>query len=172
MRIPVVVEGPEPAVSVTEAKASKVFSDDDGDAYIQLLISIAQAQIDGSEGTLGRAIGVQTLKLEMPAGLPVDTSRLPLPNYIETVSNDLSSDGRSRSFVWKAGYEKVPAPIKHAIIMMAGVLRAAMPDEGGAVRRETVDGVGSQDYTVPNDASEAMQKVAANLLRPYKVLRV
>lgn len=172
MRIPVVVEGPAPAVSVEEAKTSKVFSEADGDSYIEMLLAIAQAQIDGSEGMLRRAVGVQTLKLDLPAGLPIDTSRLPLPNYIETVSNDLSSDGRSRTFVWRAGYQPVPAPIKHAIIMMAGVLRAAMPDEGGAVRRETVEGIGSQDYTVPNDASEAMQKVAASLLRPYRVPRV
>lgn len=172
MRIPVVVVQPVPAVTVTEAKASKVFTAEDGDSYIETLLSIAQAQIDGSAGILGRAIGVQTLQLTLPAGHCVDTDALPLPNYIETVSDDLSEDGRTRTFKWKAGYPTVPAPIKYAIIMMAGVLRSAMPSEGGEVRRETVEGIGSKDYTVSSDAADKMQAAAENLLRGYKVPRV
>jgi hypothetical protein len=69
------------------------------------------------------------------------------------------------------GIDDVPRRIKHAIILTAGVLRDAIPNEGGAIKRETVDGVGSMDYSLPDGASNAMEKAAANLLSTYRVLK-
>ena len=177
MQIPVVIEGPAAVVTATEAKAAKVFSADDGDSYIDALLAVAQSQIDGSEGTLGRAIGLQTLEITVPANCTVDISRLPLPNYVTTVSDTLSVDGRTRAFRWRAGYgaspaQPVPAALKHAIIMMAGVLRDAVPADEGALKSKTVDGVGRWDYSLPDGAAASMQKAADSLLAQFRVPRV
>jgi hypothetical protein len=175
VQIPVVIEGPAIVVTAAEAKAAKVFSADDGDSYINMLLAVAQSQIDGSDGILGRAIGLQTLELTVFAHTVVDTSRLPLPNYIDTVSDTLSQDGRTRAFRWRAGYPdaaSVPAAIKHAIIMMAGVLRDAVPADEGALKSKTIDGVGRWDYSLPDGAAASMQKCADSLLAQFRVPRV
>ena len=174
MQIPVVIEGPAVVVTASEAKAVKVFTDDDGDAYINAMLAVAQSEIDGSDGWLNRAIGLQTLEITVPANCVVDTTYLPLPNYIETLSDTLSQDGRTRAFRWKAGYlaAKVPPAIRHGIILMAGVLRDATPSEGGDIKRKTVEGVGSRDYTLPDGAAAAMKTAAERLLSRYKVPRV
>ncbi len=50
---------------------------------------------------------------------------------------------------------------------MAGVLRDATPNEGGLVKRKTVDGVGSREYTLPDGAADSMRQAAESLLKPY-----
>lgn len=168
---PTVIVAPAIAVTAAEAKASQVFSADDDDSYVNLLLSIAQAQIDGWSGWLGRAVGVQTLEVTVPDCWVLDKSCL-LPPYIDTVTDIVSEDGLTRAFRYRAGYLTVPAPIKHAIILMAGALRDAKPDEGGEIRREMVDGVGSLEYQLADSGAAEMSSAAQNLLRPYKVLRV
>lgn len=175
MQIPVVIEAPVVVVTATEAKAAKVFSADDGDGYIDMLLAVAQSQIDGSEGVLGRAIGLQTLEMTVWANSCVDTTRLPLPNYIDTVSDTLSADGRTRAFRWRAGYltpSDVPPAIKHAIIMMAGVLRDAVPSDEGSLKSKTIDGVGRWDYSLPDGAAATMRSAADALLSQFRVPRV
>lgn len=175
MQIPVVIAGPASVVTAAAAKASKVFSADDGDTYIDMLLAVAQSQIEGSDGILGRAIGLQTLELTVPAGCVVDTSRLPLPNYIDTVSDTLALDGCTRAFRWRAGYltpSVVPPAIKHAIIMMAGVLRDAVPSDEGSLKSKTIDGVGRWDYSLPDGAAAAMRSAADALLSQFRVPRV
>lgn len=168
---PTVIAGPAAAVTAAEAKASQVFSADDDDSYVELLLSIAQAQIDGWTGWLGRAIGLQTLEVTVPACWTFDRSCL-LPPYVDTVTDTLSEDGLTRAFRYRAGYTTVPAPIKHAIILMAGALRDATPSDGGEIKSRTVDGVGRFDYTTSDGAGDAMKNAAMALLANYKVLRV
>jgi len=61
----VVIEPAARAVTAEEAKAAHVFAQDDDDAMVQTLLDVAQAQIDGPGGWLGRAIGEQTLELRI-----------------------------------------------------------------------------------------------------------
>lgn len=178
MQIPVVIERPAAVVTPEEARAAKVFSTGDGDSYVSMLLAIAQAKIEGSYGLCGIAIGRQTLEITVPAHCSVDVTNLPLPPYISTVSDTLSDDGRARRFRWIAGYggdepaQPVPVQIKHAIIMMAGALRDAVPDDEGAVKSKTIDGVGRWDYSLPDGAADTMRRVADSLLEPFKTKRV
>lgn len=167
----IVVEPPLRVVTAIEARAARVFSADDEAAYIENLLEVAQSLIDGPDGTLNRCIGEQVLQITLPDYVDVRGDCLPYPPFVEIVSNVLSDDGCTRIVKWKAGQEvaKVPKRIKLAIIMMAGKLRDAVPDEGGAIKRETVDGIGSTDYSLPNGAADAMTSAAAWLLAPYRV---
>lgn len=173
--IPVVVIGPAQVVTAADAKAVKVFASDDEDSYIAALLAVAQSQIDGWNGWLGRAIGLQTLEVELAASLDWSPHCLPLPPYVDTIS-EVIADG-IRTVRYRAGYGAspalpLPAAIKHAIILMAGTLRDAAPSDEGALKRETIDGVGSFDYALPDGAADAMQKAAQNLLAPYRVYRL
>ncbi len=172
MRV-VVIEPPQRVVSASAAKAAKVFSADDGDAYVNLLLDVAQAEIDGPNAWLGRSLGEQVLETTMPAACEVDTSMLPFPPFVSIVSNTVSDDGNTRTVRWNAGYVdgEIPAPIRHAIIMMAGQLRDAVPSDDGAIKRKTVDGVGSWEYSLPDGAAAAMKAAAERLLAPYRVYR-
>lgn len=174
MQLPVVIEPPEVVVTPAEARTARVFTADDDDDYISMLLAAAQAEIDGSDGWLGRAIGEQTLEVTVPAWRSVDADCLPLPPVIEIVSETISANGRSKTVRYRAGYaqDSVPADIKHSIILMAGVLRDAVPDSGGDIRRETVEGVGSVDYSLPDGAADTMRSAAERLLSRYKILRV
>ncbi|QDM32091.1 hypothetical protein FNL55_12665 [Tardiphaga sp. vice352] len=175
MRIPVLVSGPAAAVTAAEARAAKVFSADDADSYVDMLLAVAQSHIDGIHGTLGRSIGLQTLELTLPSGCKIDSSCLPFPPYVDTVSDEPSEDGATHAFRWRAGYgadpaTALPAALRHAIIMMAGVLRDAVPADEGALKSKTVDGVGRWDYSLPDGAAASMQKAADSLLAQFRVL--
>ena len=170
--VPVLITGPAAAVTVAEARASRVFAASDNDAYITLLLSIAQSQIDGWNGSLGRAVGLQTLEVQIAASRFWSTLCLPLPPFVGLTSDTLSGDGRTRTIRYQAGYATVPLALKHAIILMAGVLRDAVPDDEGSIRRETVDGLGSFEYSLPDGAADVMQKSADSLLKLYRVPRV
>jgi hypothetical protein len=172
MRV-VVIEPPELVVTAEEARTARVFADDDDNDYVEGLLEIAQSEIDGPAGWLNRCIGEQVLQITLPVSAQVRGSCLPYPPFIEIVSDVLSEDGCTRVVQYRAGQvaDDVPRRIKHAIILMAGVLRDATPNEGGAIKRETVDGVGSMDYSLPDGASNAMEKAAANLLSTYRVFK-
>lgn len=174
MHIPVVIEAPAAVVTAAEARDAKVFTADEADSYVNMLLSVAQARIDGLDGTLRRAIGLQTLEIIVPASCVVDTARLPLPPFVDVVSDEISDDGATRAYRWRAGYgappaKPVPAPIKHAIIMMAGILRDAVPADEGSLKSKTVDGVGRWDYSLPDGAAASMQKASESLLAQYQV---
>lgn len=169
----VVIEPPLPAVTAEDAKLVGVFGDDEDDAYIDILLAVAQSQIDGPNGWLGRSIGLQTLQIELTSGCEISTYRLPLPPFVDVVS-DMTVDG-VRTYQWRAGYgadpaKPLPAAIKHAIILMAGALRDATPDEGGQIKSRTIDGIGRWDYTLADGASALMQKASEALLSPFRVL--
>jgi uncharacterized phiE125 gp8 family phage protein len=77
MLSPVLVTPPdELAVSLDEAKAKLLYDDDDKDTLIQSLLDSAIAELDGFEGTLGRALVSQTWKLNLRCW--PDCIRLPL----------------------------------------------------------------------------------------------
>ena len=170
MRV-VVIDPPERVVSAEEAREVRVFTVDDDDGYIEMLLEIAQSEIDGPSGWLGRSIGMQTLQVTLPAYADVRLDCLPYRPAIEVLSNQLSEDGLSRSVEYRAGQEidDVPRRIKHAIIMMAGTLRDAVPADEGVLKSKTVDGVGRWDYSLPDGAAAAMKSAAERLLSTYQV---
>ncbi len=166
-----VIEPPETVVTAQEARDARVFTTDDEDDYVDTLLEIAQSEIDGPAGWLNRAIGKQLLQITLPACTDVKMECLPYPPVTEIVSNVLSDDGCTRVIQYWAGQpiDEVPKRIKHAIILMAGVLRDATPDEGGLIKRKTVEGVGSREYTLPDGAADAMKTAAERLLSTYQV---
>lgn len=82
-----VVTPPNPFVTLAEARAHLRLDATDAaeDAYVASLIATACASIDGPEGWLGRALGVQTLDLRTP-WLDRDGITLPCPPVIEVLS--------------------------------------------------------------------------------------
>lgn len=166
-----VVEVPERVVDADEARLARVFTDADADAYVEDLLEIAQSEIDGPAGWLNRAIGEQLLQVTLPACVVVKMECLPYPPVTEIVSDVLSEDGCTRVVQYWAGQpaEEIPKRIKHAIIMMAGMLRDAVPADEGALKSKTVDGVGRWDYSLPDGAAEAMKSAAERLLSTYRV---
>jgi hypothetical protein len=64
----VLVTPPDPVVSIEEAKAHLRIDHADEDNLITALVEAATATIDGRDGWLGRAIGVQTWDLSLDCG--------------------------------------------------------------------------------------------------------
>lgn len=173
--LPIIIEGPAAAVTFADAKATKLFADSDGQPYVEMLLRVAQQQIDGPEGWLGRAIGLTKFRMVLPANCTFDAERVSLPPFVD-VTSDIAVNG-VRTIEWRSGYGATPAaplpePIKYAIVLMASQLAATMPIEGGEVKRETVDGIGSTDFTVSDQAADQMGDAAQRLLQPFKVWRV
>ncbi len=66
----VVIVPPAPVLTLTQAKTQcNATGFDDDDTLISDLMSTAQALLDGPDGILGRAIGVQTLELRLDSFL-------------------------------------------------------------------------------------------------------
>lgn len=83
MRV-VVTSPPADAVSLADAKAHLRVDHADEDALIAGLVAAATQSIDGPNGWLGRAIGVQTLEAFLPA-FGVASIGLPYPPAIDIV---------------------------------------------------------------------------------------
>jgi uncharacterized phiE125 gp8 family phage protein len=64
MRV-VVITPPEPIVTWEEAKAHLRLDGDEEQTYVEGLIAAAQGWIEGPDGWLGRALGVQTLEVSL-----------------------------------------------------------------------------------------------------------
>lgn len=173
-----VVTPPADFVSLAEARAHlRMFDADDTseDDVISALISAAIGNLDGPAGTLGRAIGPQTLELTLDR-FPVDRGGcrqgiiLPLPPGVSVTSvtytkpdgtsgtvaglRTLSAGSLSPAMVlpavgsswpqtinepgsvvvlYEAGFEVVPAAIKHAVLLLVSHLfehREAALDTG------------------------------------------
>ena len=185
MRV-IVITPPEPVVSLDEAKLHlKLIDHDDDDTLIEGYVEAATAHLDGPDGWLGRALGVQTLeaRFDLPS---CGAIRLPYPPTIDLVSvqylnaaevlttasladfemygADLApvatwpwiggstrrEAGRVR---YHAGYAKLPAAIRQAILLMVDDLYR---NRGEAV----IDAISS---TVP------MSATVKNLLSPFQV---
>lgn len=187
MRV-VVVTPPEPVVSVEEARQQCRVLHNDEDTLIEGYVAAATEHLDGPNGWLGRALGVQTLEARF--SLPsCGTIFLPCPPVFDLVDvRYLGSDGVERSahtidfelfgdelasvgssWPWmggstkreagriryRAGYEKLPSPIRAAILLMV--------DDLYRNRGETVKGVST--------AAVPMSTTVTNLLSPYRVYR-
>ncbi|EZP57434.1 head-tail connector protein [Sphingomonas sp. RIT328] len=81
----IVIEPPQPIITLDEAKQQLKVDADDDDALIEAYIAAATGHIDGPDGWLGRAIGVQTLEAGLD-GFVHDPIRLPYPPLIDLVS--------------------------------------------------------------------------------------
>jgi len=131
MRVTVITP-PDPIVSLVEAKRHVIAEgvDEARDAYIESLVAVATAWLDAPDGWLGRALGEQTLEAAFPARCVPDMRDLPYQPFLSLVSSAPSADGRETVVQWKAGYpvmggkSTVPAPIRHAILLMVGHLFA------------------------------------------------
>lgn len=125
-----VIIPPEPIVSLDEAKRHLRVEHDSDDVYIDGLIAVATAWLDAPDGWLGRALGEQTIEAAFPAGCIPATRDMPYQPFLSLVSSTPSTDGRETVMQWKAGYpvmdgkSTVPAPIRHAILLMVGHLFA------------------------------------------------
>lgn len=85
MRVVVVIP-PEPVVTWEEADAHlRLDGDEDEKVFVESLIAAATTHIDGPQGWLGRAIGVQTLEARM-CGFGVGPIRLPFEPIIAVES--------------------------------------------------------------------------------------
>lgn len=86
MRV-VVIEPPEPVVTVDEAKLHCRIDETDtlSDSLIETYISAATAWLDGPGGWLGRALGVQVLEWQS-CSWPCDGFRLPYLPLIDVIS--------------------------------------------------------------------------------------
>lgn len=103
----VVIEPPDPLVSLELAKAHLVVQHNDDDTLISAYIAAASAHIDGPGGWLGRAIGVQTLEARFDS-FPCDLIPLIYPQLIVIVSVKYDDDDGVEQTVDAANYSLDP----------------------------------------------------------------
>nr|WP_317894429.1 phage head-tail connector protein [uncultured Sphingomonas sp.] len=185
MRV-VVITPPEPVVTLQEAKRHLGVDDGERDTLIEAFVAAATGHIDGPDGWLGRAIGVQTLEAAVQTWAIPENIRLPFPPLIAVESISYRDADRQKVDVpadryevvdglleatgvpawsnarpaknglrvrYKAGYSKLPAPIRAAILLMVGDLWRNRGEAGGAETAQRV----------------AMSTTVENLLSPYRV---
>ncbi|KQP34298.1 hypothetical protein ASF27_01685 [Methylobacterium sp. Leaf102] len=118
-----VVTPPAPILTVEQAKRHLRVEGGDEDAYIVDLIAVATAWIDGPDGWLGRALGEQVLEAVVPSSAWAGERWLPLPPLLD-ILGETPSDAGFITVRYRAGYAggAVPAPIRHAILLMVGHL--------------------------------------------------
>ncbi|MBW6531922.1 head-tail connector protein [Sphingomonas sp. RRHST34] len=129
MRVFVVIP-PEPVVTLDEAKAHLKVDGSDEDALIEAYVAAATGHIDGPDGWLGRALGVQTLEARCDSASCRDVVSLPFPPVIELVSV---------SYLDRDGIEQM-ADLADVEQLGANIIAtgAAWPWVGGSTRREAV----------------------------------
>lgn len=158
-----VIIPPQPVVSWDEANWHlRLDGDTEQQAYVEGLIAVATAWLDGPDGWLGRALGEQTLEAVYPVTLASGARRYPLPPFLALVSEVAQSDGCTTKVRWRAGYapsddgkSTVPAPIRHAILLMVSHLFN---------NRDAVTTTQAQPVTLPLGVDA--------LLSPYRVWSV
>ncbi len=192
MRLVVVIP-PPPIVTAAEVRAQLRLDAGDDDAFLDGLIAVATAHIDGPDGWLGRAIGVQTLEAQLDGFYDGGRTEIMLPcrPVIEIVSVTYDDASGAAQVVLPAGYgllgdiglypkpgitwpqagavrvryragyptvpasgdtpakSTVPAPIRHAILMMVARLYASRGED--------------------HATSLMHDKTAERLLAPYRV---
>ena len=148
MLTPVTVTAPSPLVTLAEAKEHLEIDHDDRDNYITGLIDAASKVLDGYDGMVGGAIGLQTVE-QRAKGFPVTLNYGPVIGLISvtyydetnTLTNGVLSDfdfipdddgavvfadeypltyQRSDAVTveYQAGFTDVPADLKHACLFL------------------------------------------------------
>jgi hypothetical protein len=153
-----VVTPPAPIVALDVAKAHLRVDHSDEDALIAGLVEVATAWLDGPDGWLGRSLGEQVLETDFPADLDPDDRVYPCPPAIGLLDETPDPESGSVTVRWRAGYptvdgrSTVPAPIRHAILLMVGHL------------------YGSRDAVTTTAAQPAQLPLGVEaLLAPYRI---
>lgn len=172
MRV-VVVEAPQPVVTLNRAKQHLRVDGIDDDALIEGYIAAATGMIDGPTGWLGRTIGRQTLeaafavvncrRVTLPyppvvridavtltregIAMPIAASRYTVAGETVTFRDLVTAAYDTLTVRYQTGYEVVPPPIMAAILLMTGELYAK------------------------RDGGDATFTAAAALLQPLRVYR-
>lgn len=180
-----VVTPPAPVVTLEEAKAHLKRDGDDDDALITAYVAAATGHIDGPDGWLGRAIGVQILEARF-GGSCGDTVRLPFPPFIELVSVSYHDTGGVEQMADLADFDAFGsdlAPVASAWPWASGSARrdgiriryragyeTLPPAIRAAILLMTGDLYRNRDTTAAAGAvAIPMSTTVANLLAPFRV---
>lgn len=123
---------------------------------------------DGVEQTLTQGVGFRVLGADSTG-----RSRI-APIYNETWPTSVLCDAESVRIRFTSGYEigtapdPLPAPIKQAIMLMAKHL-IGLSERNLFISGETVDGVGSKNFVVTENAATVMKSASEALLSTYRV---
>lgn len=110
-------------VSVAEAKKHLRVDHDDDNDRIQALLWAAQNELDGPDGTLQRAVGVQQLELRLNGFPPCDDITLPCPPLLRDADHPLAL-----KYIDGVGALQTVDPAIYSIVTngRAGVARIAL----------------------------------------------
>lgn len=115
--------------------------------------------------------GTETIQDE--SGYWVKQPNSTRPKLMFSGSAPVVDRGETIRITYTAGYAEVPYRIKQAIMLMARNLLTAVPVSGvvGALRSETIEGVGRWDYTAMSgeQATEYIGSQACALLGGYRI---
>lgn len=127
------------------------------------VIAVAEVAYLDSDGAM-KTIDPACYQLVDPAGLPY-VARAKGFAWPATIEAD-----RAAVFVtFSAGYETFPNPIKQAILL--DVRRAYGALKAGAdLKKEVVEGVGSQEWDVSNSLDGKIADIISRMLAPYSRL--
>ncbi len=130
----IVINPPEdPVVSLEEAKAHLRVDHDDDDDYIEGLVDVATATIDGPAGWLGRCLVEQTLEWRGD-GFGWRDLRLPYPPIVDIESVKYDDDSGAEQTVPGATYRLLGQPSQPRMALVSGASWPSARCDGESVR--------------------------------------